>query len=227
MGRTGHQRPDRRRWRWIRANLVPWEASDSDVWGASLACVAASLYPDLAPRPNLQLLYGSLQQASRDPAVSLHAKSGVLWCDAESGRAVLEDDAAAKLSSELLALQREDGGWALRDLGPWTGWEGSDSDCCERRVVRSDAYATGFVTLALSRSGPWPNELKVPMDEAVAWIDRQLANPYPAGPTYNTLASSDTAMPEFRDNLYANAGAMWSYLAKRVHVSNLAPWEAP
>ena len=213
------------RWHWIQANLVPWEVADSDLWGASVACVAAGIFPELAPPDNLRLLHETLRRAASDDEVSLHVKSAILWCDAETGGSVLEDGAAERIASNLLDLQRDDGGWALRELGPWTGWEGSRSDCCGQREIRPDAYATGFVTLALARNPALlGDEGGGQLDNAVAWIERQLANPYPEEPRYNTHDTGDDDLPEFRNNLYTNAGHMWAYLAKDVHSEQSAPW---
>ncbi len=215
------------RWGWIEANLIPWEASDSDLWGASLACVATGLFPDLAPQENLRLLDTTLKQAVSNPDVSLHSKAAVLWCDTEVGRRLLADEEADALVAELVVLQRPDGGWALRDLGPWTGWEGSPKDCCANRELRSDAYATGFITLILDRVRQnGSGDPEDPTDKAVVWIDRQLVNPYPAGPRYNAHSSSDAQLPELREQLYPNGGAMWAYLAKWTHEMGRAPWQA-
>jgi hypothetical protein len=215
------------RWGWIQANLIPWEVTDSDLWGASLACVAANVFPELAPEENLALLYATLKQAASSGEVSLHVKSAILWCDTEADGQLLESATAAGIVSDLMELQHANGGWALRDLGPWVGWEGSDADCCAGREVRPDAYATGFVTLALARSQHLiPGEHKEKVDNAVAWIDRQLANPYPAEPRNNRHNSADAEMPQFRNNLYTNAGHMWAFLAKTVHENNKAPWMA-
>jgi hypothetical protein len=224
------------RWHWIQVNLVPWEVADSDLWGASLACVAAGIFPELAPPDNLQLLHDTLRGAAADEEVSLHVKSAVLWCDAEAGGSVLRDgaelgmsaprgDAAGRIAADLMNVQRDDGGWALRDLGPWTGWEGSRADCCAEREIRSDAYATGFVTLALARNRSLlGDEGAHRLDDAVAWIERQLANPYPTEPRYNRHDTGDADLPEFRNNLYTNAGHMWAYLARTVHAEQAAPW---
>jgi len=215
------------RWGWIYANLIPWEVTDSDLWGASLACVAASVYPDLAPADNLQLLHTTLQQAAVNEDVSLHVKSAVLWCDTETGGQVLDNGVATNIAVDLLELQHENGGWALRDLGPWVDWEGSDADCCAQREIRPDAYATGFVTLALARSRHLiPQEKRAGLDEAVVWIERELGNPYPAEPRHNKHNSGEKGLPQFRNNIYTNAGHMWAFLAKAVHKNESAPWRA-
>jgi hypothetical protein len=115
-------------------------------------------------------------------------------------------------------LQHAGGGWALRELGPWADWEGSDADCCAKREVRPDAYATGFVAMALARRRPLlSHEQQSQLASAMGWIERELANPYPDGPRYNRHLSSDAELPEFRNNLYTNAGHMWSFLAKSVY----------
>lgn len=78
---------------------------------------------------------------------------------------MLDAGLAESVISDLLAAQRQDGTWALRELGPWPGWTGSDKDCCANIDVRPDAYATGFVTLALARRATLGRE---PLDEARA-----------------------------------------------------------
>jgi hypothetical protein len=212
-------------WHWIEANLIPWEVADSDVWGASLACVAASLYPELAPRENLELLYAILRASAESFDVSLHAKAAILWCDSEANGDLLDARHSKAIVSDLLGAQRPDGTWALRELGPWSGWTGSDNDCCIGLDVRADAYATGFLTLALARRAELGREpLHTPLDQAVAWIDKELANPYPAEPRYNRHSTAPIELPEFRNNLYTNAGHMWAFLAKVAHERGGAPW---
>lgn len=217
--------PTAGRWNWIHANLIPWEVADSDLWGASLACVAATLFPDLAPQHNLQLLHAALNRAASDDAVSLHVKSAILWCDSETEGGLLESGIASEISSNLLALQHTNGGWALRELGPWIGWEGSEADCCAGREIRPDTYATGFVTLALVRYHSLAaSGSEVYLDKAIAWIDGQLANPYPAEPRNNKHNSLDIQVPRFRNNLYTNAGHMWAFLARTAYERRRAPW---
>lgn len=213
------------RWGWIYANLIPWEVTDSDLWGASLACVASSVFPELAPQDNLDLLHKTLIDAATDDAVSLHVKSAILWCDTETNEQLLNTATATRIAADLLALQHDDGGWALRDLGPWVDWEGSDADCCAQREVRTDAYATGFVTLTLTRGSHLLSAVdRERLDNSVAWINRRLKDPYPAEPRHNRHSSGDKGLPQFRNNIYTNAGHMWSFLAKTVHENKKAPW---
>jgi len=220
--------PTAGRWNWIRANLIPWEVADSDLWGASLACVAASIFDALAPQQNLDLLHATLEAGAASPDVSLHAKAAILWCDAETGGQVLDDSLAIAIEDALLAEQRQNGAWALRDLGPWVGWAGSDSDCCAMREVRPDAYATGFVTLALARraAAVGSERLAGPLADAMAWIDPVLADPFPAEPRYNRHSSAEVELPKFRNHLYTNAGHMWAFLARTAYARQAAPWRA-
>jgi hypothetical protein len=187
--------------------------------------VAVSTFPDLAPADKLGLLRETLNNAATFAEVSLHVKAALLWCDSESKGEILDEGVALQLVNALLAAQHESGGWALPDLGPFVGWEGSANDCCQRREIRPDAYATGFVALALERSRRLlTSEQGASLDKAVVWIERELANPYPAGPRYNKHESSDASVPEFRNSLYTNAGHMWSFLAKTAHSKGQAPW---
>lgn len=213
-------------WDWIKTSRVPWEASDSDIWGGAMVCVAASLYPDLAPQENVKLLYSTLNQAIADADVSLHTKASILWCDSETGGRLLSQEISLNLVNQLLDIQREDGGWAFRNLGPWTGWEGGRADCCAQREIRSDMYATGFITLILERNKHLIPSNKVGSTQlANTWLTAQLNNPFPAEPRHNRHSTNDKMLPELRDNLYANAGAMWAYIANWTYKMQRAPWQ--
>jgi len=213
-------------WRWIKANLVPWEVEDSDLWGASLACIAASQYPELAPPDNLDLLYSRLRKGAVDSNTSLHVKAAILWCDSEINGALIEAGVSKKIVTELLELQHSNGAWAIRELGPWGKWEGSSADCCARLEIRTDAYATGFITLVLTRHQQLGlNKGNSRLSRAVAWIKKELNNPYPAEPRINRHESTSEEFPQFRNNIYTNAGHMWAFLAKTVYEEGKSPWE--
>jgi len=212
-------------WKWIKANLIPWEVEDSDLWGASLACVAASQYPELAPSRNLDLLYARLRRGVSDIGTSLHVKAAILWCDTEMGGKLIDNGIARSIVTDLLDLQFDNGGWAIRQLGPWGSWEGSSSDCCAQRETRPDAYATGYVSFVLARSQHLigeDNDAK--LEKANEWIAKQLVDPYPAEPRNNRHESAEEEFPAFRNNIYTNAGHMWAFLAKTVYENGSAPW---
>ena len=212
-------------WKWIKANLIPWEVEDSDLWGASLACVAASQFPELAPPHNRELLYARLRQGVTDSKTSLHVKAAILWCDTETGGELIEKGIAESIVADLLELQFTNGGWAIRQLGPWGSWEGSTSDCCAQREVRPDAYATGYATFILARSRHLVGaDNNAKLARAHEWINKRLANPYPAEPRNNRHESTEEEFPHFRNNIYTNAGHMWAYLAKTVLEDGKPPW---
>jgi len=214
-------------WKWITANLIPWEVDDSDLWGASLACVAASQYPELVPVNNLELLYTRLRQGVASSKTSLHVRTAILWCNAESDGRLIGSDISEAIVLELLDLQHSNGGWAIRELGPWIGWEESSADCCAQREVRPDVYATGFVTFVLSRIQQLAaSNIGVKLEPSIAWIDQKLADPYPAEPRNNRHNSSEEQFPQFRNNVYTNAGHMWAFLAKTVNEDGRAPWDS-
>ncbi|NOX68938.1 MAG: hypothetical protein GXP15_07120 [Gammaproteobacteria bacterium] len=59
------------------------------------------------------------------------------------------------------------------------------------------------------------------------WIEKRLANPYPAEPRNNRHESSEEEFPQFRNNIYTNAGHMWAFLAKTVLEDGKPPWSSP
>lgn len=213
-------------WRWIQVNLIPWESYDSDVWGAALAGVASAIYPDLSPTDNLHKLQESLKKYFYKEDISLHAKAAIFWYNAESQTTFLNKDSVISFAEELLSLQRKDGGWNLRQLGPWTNWEGTWRDCCPNRELRSDAYATGFITTVLACSPDYlPSGGLESLENSITWIQGELSNPYPDGPRYNTHRSGPEFLPELRENLYMNNGHMWSYIAIKSFQVHKSPWK--
>ena len=209
----------------LKANLGPWEVEDSDLWGSSLACIAASQYPKLAPPENLELLYSRLRRGAVDSNTSLHVKAAILWCDSEIDGTLIEAGVAKKIVAELFELQHSNGAWAIRELGPWGKWEGSPADCCAQLEIRTDAYATGFITLVLARNLRLVSDKDSSrLSRAVTWITKELQNPYPAEPRINRHESASEEFPQFRNNIYTNAGHMWAFLAKTVYENRAPPW---
>jgi hypothetical protein len=119
---------------WLHFDLAPWETDESDFFGSCLAAVAASMAPSEAEEPFARL---AAYLRSHPPDMNLHSRLGLLWAEASHPGLVAPEERRALLEG-ILGVQREDGGFALSDLGPW-----------KRRSGRADAYATGLAVHVL------------------------------------------------------------------------------
>jgi hypothetical protein len=120
---------------WLHFDLAPWETDESDFFGACLAVVAASIPPSGESEPLARLAtYLRSRPAS---SLSLHSRLGLLWAEASSKGLVPPEEKRILLTG-VLAAQKQDGSFALSDLGPWT-----------RKSERPDAYATGLAVHVL------------------------------------------------------------------------------
>jgi squalene-hopene/tetraprenyl-beta-curcumene cyclase len=150
-------------WAWNRTGLAPLE--HDEYFGAVYAAMALGQAPEGYARregegKGLARLIHFLR---KNPPPDLHHKTWLLWASvgldglmtpAERGQTV----------KDLLALQREDGGWSLPSLGSWRRRDGKPND----PLAPSDGYATGLVLYVLRQAG-------VPAtDEAVSRAARWL-----------------------------------------------------
>jgi squalene-hopene/tetraprenyl-beta-curcumene cyclase len=137
-------------WPWLNFQNQPWEASNSEYYGAALAAVAVASAPneyvhESNNHQNLDLLKRYLKNHAA--AQPLANRAVVLWA-ASSWTNLLPHDQATAIAGELLAAQREDGGWSTADvLGNWQRRDGTPLD------QSSDGYATGLALLSLQKSG--------------------------------------------------------------------------
>ncbi len=149
-------------WLWLQFDLEPWEASDSQYYGATLAAVAVGVAPEnyrSAPeiRSNLKLLREYLnREYGRQPAIS-HIV--LLWASAKLP-GLLAPEQQKLIIDEVLRKQLADGGWSLSSLAwTWKGWSLSSLITMWLRAdgtplqQKSDGYATGLVTFALQQAG--------------------------------------------------------------------------
>jgi squalene-hopene/tetraprenyl-beta-curcumene cyclase len=152
-------------WSWLRFANEPWEADDSDYYGATLAAVAAGAAPgNYRARPeiqdNLKILREYLnRESAAQPAVN---RVVLLWASAKLP-GLLEPDRRRAIIDEILGSQQPDGGWSLSTLV--RGWKRVDGTPQE---VMSDGYATGLITFALEQAA-------IPRDNAqlqrgLAWL---------------------------------------------------------
>jgi squalene-hopene/tetraprenyl-beta-curcumene cyclase len=136
-------------WLWQRFNKEPWEADDSDYYGATLAAVAIGAAPGNyrnAPeiQNNIKLLreYLNRESVAQKPI----NRVSLLWAAAKMP-GLLEPDRKKAILSELLEKQQSDGGWSLSSLsGDWKRDDGTPQE------AKSDGYATGLITFVLQQA---------------------------------------------------------------------------
>jgi squalene-hopene/tetraprenyl-beta-curcumene cyclase len=152
-------------WLWLRFANEPWEADDSDFYGATLAAVAVGTAPGnyrAAPeiQKNLTMLREYLNRESAAPPTI--NRVALLWASAKVP-GLLNPERQKAIISEVLSKQRADGGWSLSSLV--AGWKRHDETPQEEK---SDGYATGLITFALQQAGiPRENPQE---KQGLAWL---------------------------------------------------------
>jgi hypothetical protein len=147
-------------WRWLEFGLRPWE-SDGDYFGATLAAVAAGTAASRYPRyqateivPKAAALRRFLKTRLAEKPL-LHNHALALWAGSRLSNLLSADEKKA-LIADLFAVQGQDGGWSLRDLGKsdvQPGSPGWDIVSSYPQGAVSDGYATGLVVFVLKTSG--------------------------------------------------------------------------
>jgi squalene-hopene/tetraprenyl-beta-curcumene cyclase len=149
-------------WTWLNFHNEPWEADDSAFWGASLGALAAGAAPDPEYRENVALLAGYLQREQQ--AQSTLNRAVALWASGKLPQ-LLTADQRASIVEEILAKQREDGGWSEASLvlKDWKRKDGTQMDDA------SDGYGTGLMVVALRESGVASAQPRVA--KGIAWLE--------------------------------------------------------
>jgi hypothetical protein len=151
-------------WIWQNFHFSPWEADESEYYGATMAAVAVGIAPDhyrddANIQANLALLRDYLRrEAPKQPLVN---RMLLLWASTKLPGLMTEPERAA-LKAEILRRQQPDGGWSLTTLGTWKRHDSSPFDS------RSDGFATGLTVLALDESGVGKNSPEVA--RGVQWL---------------------------------------------------------
>jgi squalene-hopene/tetraprenyl-beta-curcumene cyclase len=154
--------PSEGAWSWLQFRLEPWEAADSEYYGAALAAIAVGTAPEDYPsspeiQNNLALLRGYLKR--KYPTESTANRAVLLWA-ATRLPGLLDSEQEKSLIAEILSDQQADGGWRLSPL-VWTrtGWNPFPlisrwirSDGTPQKT-NSDPYATALITLVLEQAG--------------------------------------------------------------------------
>jgi squalene-hopene/tetraprenyl-beta-curcumene cyclase len=152
-------------WFWLRFKNEPWEADDSDYFGATLAAVAVGIAPgNYCATPEIQISLKMLREyLNREFAVQTSMNRVLLlWAAANLG-GLLEPDRRKAIIAELLEKQQADGGWSLSSLsGDWKRADGTPQE------TTSDGYATGLITFVLQQAGISSENTK--LKRGLAWL---------------------------------------------------------
>jgi len=168
-------------WFWLQFDLQPWEANDSQYYGATLAAVAVGLAPEnYRATPNIQNNLKLLRDyLDRDyPTQSTIHRIDLLWASTKLP-GLLTSEQRESIIKEVFGKQQADGGWRLSTL-VWTRRSWSLSSLASTWIatsvkqdgtpleVRSDGYATGFITFALQEAGVPRDD--VHLQRALSWL---------------------------------------------------------
>jgi squalene-hopene/tetraprenyl-beta-curcumene cyclase len=96
---------------------------------------------------------------------SVHDKTVLLWASVRTP-GLLTAEEQADYARSLLALQKDDGGWALPSLGTWPRHDGAPND----PRSDSDGYATSLAALVLCQRGYSVKD--APLGRAVTWVQQ-------------------------------------------------------
>ncbi|HYL63440.1 MAG TPA: hypothetical protein VE077_12545 [Candidatus Methylomirabilis sp.] len=152
-------------WRWLRFKNEPWEADDSDYYGAALAAVAVTSAPEnyrsqAEIQDNLKMLRDYL---NRECAAQAPINRAVLLWTSVKLPGLIDAERRTSIIHELLSKQQQDGGWSLASLsGAWKRHDGTPQEGA------SDGYATGLITFALQQAGM--SLENVQLRKGLAWL---------------------------------------------------------
>ncbi len=173
-------------WLWLRFKNEPWEADDSDYFGATLAAVALGIAPgNYGAAPEIQVNLRLLREYLNHEFALQTTINRVLllWAGAKLP-GLLEPDRQQAITGELLEKQRPDGGWSLSSLSG--GWKRADGTSQE---TTSDGYATGLITFVLQRAGISPENAE--LKRGLAWLTANQDKKEGSWPAYSLNKSKE------------------------------------
>ena len=152
-------------WSWLQFDNEPWEAPDSQYYGAALAAIALGrapasyrAQPDVAPRAEMLRDYLNRESASQSTII----KAVLLWASAH-WPGLLSPERQKAIVAEVVTKQEADGGWSLANtVGSWRRVDGTPLES------KSDGYATGLAVLALQEAGVSPDSPQ--LQNGRAWL---------------------------------------------------------
>ncbi len=150
-------------WNWFINGKPPSETDEH--FGVTVAATGVGIAPDqYADTPQARKgLEGIRRYLREHPPTTMHQRAMLLLA-AGVVQGLLTEQETEQSVTDLFALQRPEGGWAMSGLGDWKRTDGKPLD----RTV-SDGYGTGFVVYVLRRGGGVPAD-EPRLQKAVLWL---------------------------------------------------------
>jgi squalene-hopene/tetraprenyl-beta-curcumene cyclase len=184
-------------WSWNRTGLAPFE---HDIYfGVVYVAVGVGHAPEAyaqsgAAKPGVARLRRYLL-GHRPP--DLHHQTWLLWASLKL-EGLMELAEREQTVNDLLALQRDDGGWGLPSLGRWKHRDGKSND----PSAASDGYATGLILYVLRQTGVGADA--EPIRRGVTWLK---TNQRASGRWFTRSLNGSRA------NVISNAGTAFAVMA--------------
>ena len=164
-------------WAWLQFSMEPWEAGDSQYYGAALAAVALGTAPeDYRSNPDVQPRLSMLRDylnRERDTQSTMN-RVALLWASTKLP-GLLDSERQQSIIKEVVDGQQSDGGWRLSTLAWSNRWSLHSFARSRLRADwtrqdgQSDGYATGLITYVLQQAGM--PAAAPPMERAVSWLE--------------------------------------------------------
>jgi squalene-hopene/tetraprenyl-beta-curcumene cyclase len=163
-------------WSWLSFDMEPWEANDSQYYGAAVAALAVGIAPEnYRSSPEIQDELELLSNYLNRKYASQSAINQVvlLWASSKV-HGLVDSRRQESIIQEIISAQQSDGGWQLSYLAWPSGWS---MDSVIRRRLRSDwtrqdsesdGYATALVTFVLQEAGRSAQDTTV--QRGLAWL---------------------------------------------------------
>jgi squalene-hopene/tetraprenyl-beta-curcumene cyclase len=186
-------------WDWLKCAWPPME--HDDYYGVVYAAVGVGHAPDgYAQSEGAKAGIDKLRRYfnfKTNPPPSLHHKAMLAWASMKLD-GLMSEKMRKSTITELLALQKADGGWSLPSLGDWVGRDELPND----KNAPSDGYATGLVIYILRQTGMPANS--APIEKGVAWLK---GNQRASGSWFTRSVNTD------RYHFISHAGTAYAVLA--------------
>ena len=165
-------------WSWLEFGMEPWEAKDSQYYGAALAAIAVGTAPEnYRSTPDIQDKVHMLREyLDRGYATQSTINRVVLLWASTKLPGLVDPERQKSIIKQIWNDQQSDGGWKLPPLAWPNDW--SLRSLVRTRIradgtiqeSQSDGYATGLITFVLEQAGIATEDPR--LKQGLSWLAR-------------------------------------------------------